>query len=184
MRPFPEIVLSLIMLLAAFGSRAQGVVWTGPALVFSNAPFSDWTQSGNQDRLTDQVWLTRSGVTRNTGGIFNALFESSYTQFTSPAGTEWALGSLNDYATLTYTNWAYCYGGPGVLSTLITSTNAVLHLINEDIYLSVRFTSFGSTGGGFVYERSTPVGTPEPAANFLLFSGAAALLCLRKILRS
>ena len=175
--------LSLGIVFAAAASRAQGIVWTGPTIVFSNAPYSDPTLAANQDRLTAQVWLTRSGSTRNTRGIFNALFEGGYTQFTSPAGTEWALGSLADYSTLTYTNWAYCFGGPTYLSSTITTTNAVLHLINDDIYLSVQFTFFGSSGGGFAYERSTPFIAPEPAANMLLFCGAASWLLSRKYFR-
>lgn len=177
------IFLILGILSAAFPSFAQGVIWSGPTITFSNAPNSDWTQPANQDRLTDQVWLTRSGANRNTSGIFNALFESGYTKFTSPAGTEWALGSLNDYATLTYTNWAFCFGGPGNLASTITSTNAVLHLINNDIYLAVQFTFYGSTGGGFSYERSTPIGTPEPAAKMIFLGGIALLLVSRKCWR-
>ena len=171
------------ILLAAISGRAQGVVWTGPMITFSNAPLSDWTQAANQDRLTSQVWLTRSGSTRSTRGIFNALFESGYTQFTSPAGTEWALGSLADYASLTYTDWADCFGGSGNLSSTITTTNAVLHLINENIFLSVRFTFYGSSGGGFAYERSSPVATPEPPVALLGCGGTAALLGWRRFFR-
>lgn len=171
------------MFLVAISGNAQGVVWTGPTITFSNAPYSDWTQPANQDRLTDQVWLTRSGSTVNTRGIFNALFESAYTQFTSPAGTEWAIGSLSNYNSLVYTDWADCYGGPGNLNSTITSTSAVLHLINEDIYLSVRFTFFGSSGGGFAYERSTPFAAPEPAVNLLLGGGTASLFLFRRKFR-
>jgi hypothetical protein len=35
--------------------------------------------------------------------------------------------------------------------------NAVLHLISDDIYLSVKFTAWGGSGtNGFAYTRSTP----------------------------
>ena len=176
-------LLFFTALFSAAAVRAQGIVWTGATTTFSNAPFSDSTQPANQDHLTPQVWLTRSGSGRNTRGIFNAAFESSYAQFTSPAGTEWALGSLANHAALIYTDWATAYGGPGALANNITSTNSVLHLINEDIYLSVRFTVFGSTGGGFVYERSTPVPAPEPGVNVILLSGTFLLLLTRRILR-
>ncbi len=177
------LLFSAAILFFASGVRAQGIVWTGATMIFSNAPFSDSTQPANQDQLTAQVWLTRSGAGRNTQGMFNAAFESGYTKFTSPAGTEWARGSLANYATLIYTDWADCYGGPGNLANNITSTNSVLHLINDDIYLSVQFTFFGSSGGGFTYERSTPAGTPEPAANFLLLAGTALLFFAKKFPR-
>jgi hypothetical protein len=54
--------------------------------------------------------------------------------------------------------------------------NAVLHLIPDDIYLSVRFTltSTGS-GGGFSYIRSTPLNVPEPSVASLLRGGSTVV---------
>ena len=50
---------------------------------------ADWTMEANQDRITDNVWLTRA----NTRGIFNIKTESNYTDNMSPADTEWAFGT-------------------------------------------------------------------------------------------
>ena len=164
---------------AAMSGFAQGVVWSGATITFSNAPGSDWTQPASQDHLTGDVWLTRT----TSRGLFNAAFEGGYTKFTSPAGTEWALGQLASYATLVYTDWATCYGGPGNLLGNITSTSAVLHLVNDDIYLAVTFTSFGGSGGGFTYTRSTPTAAPEPSANWILLGGTLFFLAAKKIRR-
>ena len=145
-------------------------------MTFSNAPGADWTQPANQDHLASDVWLTRLGTGNNLRGLFNAARENHYVSSLSPVGTEWALGSLANYATLTYADWATCFGGPGNLNSTIISTNAVLHLVNEDIYLSVRFTFFGSSGtGGFAYERSTPANVPEPSAKIIFAMGTPLL---------
>jgi hypothetical protein len=177
---FRRAIATISGIFFAAAVHAQGILWTGPTLTFSNAPGSDWTRPANQDHLAGDVWLTRSGASRNTQGMFNAALESGYAKFTSPAGTEWAVGSLANYATLVYTDWADCYGGPGNLGNNITSTNAVLHLINEDIYLSVRFTFFGSSGGGFAYQRSSPASVPEPAGKFILAAGTLLLFLARR----
>ena len=34
--------------------------------------------------------------------------------------------------------------------------NAVLHLLNSNIYIDIKFTSWGATGGAFSYVRSSP----------------------------
>src|SRR4051812_31524634 len=69
-------------------------VWTGPLFTF-NQPVADPTQATNQDRITPEVWLTR-GV---SGGLFNAVTETVATNI-SPADTEWAFGTLDNYASL------------------------------------------------------------------------------------
>ncbi|WP_431121134.1 putative metal-binding motif-containing protein [Flagellimonas flava] len=37
----------------------DGTIWNGPDVTFSKAPFADWTDPANQDKLTDNVILTR-----------------------------------------------------------------------------------------------------------------------------
>jgi len=87
--------------------------------------------------------------------MFNGVSETFYTHNVSPAGTAWAVGSLADYATLTYTDWETCGGGHPVLT--LPGQQLVVHLIAEDIYLSLKFTDLGGHGfGGFSYVRSTP----------------------------
>lgn len=162
-------------LLIAASAAAQGTVWNGSTITFSNAPGSDWTQPANADHLTDSVWLTRA----TSQGLFN-YFEGGFTSGLSPSGTEWALGNLANYASLSYTDWTTCFGGRGNLATTIISTNAVLHLISEDIYLSVKFTYWGGSGGGFAYTRSTPAAVPEPSAAMLLLAGLAGMSVWRR----
>src|SRR5471032_1064724 len=67
-------------------------VWNGPVTTY-NQPTSDPTQASNQDRITPDVWLTRA-VSK---GLFNAFSETNATTL-SPANTEWAFGTLSNYA--------------------------------------------------------------------------------------
>jgi hypothetical protein len=148
-------------------SRAQGtLVWDGPTITYTQ-PDTDPTLPADQDRLTAAVWLTRG----SSMGLFNAATETSYTHVLSPADTEWAYGELVDYSTLTYNNWETWNGAypPGMVGQ-----DAVLHLISDDIYLSIRFTSWGVRTGGFSYIRSTPSLVPEPATFPLLGLGVVA----------
>src|SRR5205085_969167 len=101
----------------------------------------------------------------------------------SPAGTTWAIGALADYATLTYTDWETAGGGNPVLN--LPGKDLVVHLVAEDIYLSLKFTSLGGHfSGGFSYDRSTPaaVNNPptvtitNPIENAVLSSSAAVTI--------
>ncbi len=133
-------------------------VWTGPPTTFTKAAGADPTLPANQDRITPNVWITRAGTT----GIYNAKSETSFTHGVSPAGTEWANGTTTNYASLTYQPWEPWTGGAGGGPPSTVGRAAVLHLISEDIYLDIKFTSWGSGalgGGAFAYERSTPTPT-------------------------
>ena len=71
---------------------AAPVVWTGPTISFSKVGSADPLLAANQDRLTDNVWITRGGAA--AGGIYNIApgMETEYDQvtFISPADTRWA----------------------------------------------------------------------------------------------
>lgn len=141
--------LCLVTLSAPFGSRAA-TVWNGPIITY-NQPAPDPTQAANRDQLTPNVSITRA----QDSGIFNGVTETFYSHNVSPADTEWAVGSLSDYTTLTYTSWEQAGGGNPVLN--LPGQQLVVHLISDDIYLSLKFTSLGGHGaGGFTYDRSTP----------------------------
>ena len=121
----------------------------GPLITYSQ-PSPDLTLAANQDRIAPDVWLTRAA----SKGLFNAYYETNATAL-SPTNTEWAFGTLDDYASLHYTNWLAWLNGQSPV-TLI-GQSAVVHLISDDTYLSVQFTLWGSNGsGGFAYQRSTP----------------------------
>jgi len=145
---------SALLWLVAPASMNAATIWNGPLISFTQAAAYP-APPGDRDQLTPGVSLTRAA----TAGLFNGVTETFYSKPASPAGTEWAVGALADYATLSYTTWEAAGGGNPVLN--LPGQQLVLHLISEDIYLSVQFTSLGGHGlGGFAYDRSTP-----PAAN-------------------
>ncbi len=125
------------------------IVWSGPVTSFVKANDADPNQAENQDRITDLVWITRG----NDGGqIYNAKSESNASKSTSPTGTRWAEGTLNQIDDLEFKNFRVAVGNP----KNVVGKNLVLHLVEDNIYLSVRFTSWAqSKNGGFAYERST-----------------------------
>ena len=146
-----------LLMTAGWSGWSQGViVWSGPVISFSHP---NGVGTSVQDRLTPGVWLTRD----LTQGLINSVTEAAYTHNFSPADTAWAYGSLTDYATLGFANWE-TWNGAKPLNTMIGQP-AVVHLISENIYLSLTFTSWGGpgAGGSYSYERSTPLTVPEPA---------------------
>jgi hypothetical protein len=168
----------LTVLFAATLPAQAAIIWNGPTISFSKAAFANPALPGNQDRLTSDVWLTRG----SSAGLYNAALETGFTSFSSPANTEWSYGTLANYASLTYTNWEGWFGGPppgggGPGSTV--GKDAVLHLISDDIYLSIKFTSFGSSGGAFSYNRSTPSVVPEASSVAILTAGLMIFLFRR-----
>ena len=69
----------------------------------------------------------------------------------SPEGTEWAMGTIEQVANLTFRNASQ--NKP----KNVVGKEMVLHLMEDNVYLSVKFTSWSSgKKGGFSYERSTP----------------------------
>lgn len=148
----------LIILVFSICTTYAQVEWTGAKTTFTKAPNADWNLESNQDRITSNVWITR----KNSQGIFNIAQETAYQQGAnvSPVDTEWAFGSISDdVGTLTFTSWDTAHGGNGGggPSGLI-GQDMVLHLITDDIYIDIKFLSWGMGGGGggsFSYERST-----------------------------
>ena len=171
--------LRMIAIAAAITTGVTGAgasqIWNGPALSFAEPSGADWTDPTNQDRITAAVWITRATFS----GLFNAASESFFTHHLSPADTEWAYGQLADYASLTYADWEDWFGGAiggGPRSTI--GKPAVLHLISDDIYLAVTFTSFGGNGGGFSYDRST-ASIPEPSSLAIVLLASGILFAAR-----
>ncbi|MBN2612353.1 MAG: choice-of-anchor D domain-containing protein, partial [Bacteroidales bacterium] len=114
---------------------------------FKKTDYADWRLAENQDRITDNVWITRA----NSQGIFNIFSESNYDN-SSPEGTEWAYGNSSDLDPEDYQEWrdAVFSNPPGMVGNVIS-----LHLIEEDIYYDVEFNSWteSANGGGFSYIR-------------------------------
>jgi hypothetical protein len=157
--------LLAVAVLAAY--QAGGVeIWNGPPINFTNVIGSAPTLPASQDRLTLNVWLTRGF----THGLYNAAVETGYTSL-SPVGTEWAYGTLPNYASLNYQTWVIWNGK---YPPSMVGQDAVLHLIPDDVFLAIRFTFWNVGAGGFSYTRSTPP-VPEPSAALLLLLGTAAM---------
>src|SRR5258705_1283930 len=167
-------ISSSVLWLLAISAQAA-TIGNGPTISFTKSDYANPLLAENQDRLTANVWITRG----SSQGLFNANTESRFTHSLSPAGTEWANGSLENYATLSYTDWNHWAKGVNPNPYATVGVQAVLHLIADDIYLSVQFTSWTggdpvggfSYGGGFSYLRSTPV--PEPQVNYAISGNTA-----------
>ena len=142
------IVASMVLISLSSSSHATPTIWNGPLTTFTQGSVYP-NPPTDRDQLTTSTALTR-GV---AAGIFNAVSEASFTKFVSPANTEWALGALSNYATLTYSDWTTTGGGHPVIN--YPGQQLVVHLISDDIYLSLKFTVLPS-GSGFTYDRSTP----------------------------
>ncbi len=123
-------------------------IWSGPDLTFTKLDDADPSLEENQDRLTDKVWLTRG----NDGGqIYNIVTETIYNQENSPVGTEWAQGTTLDIENLQFSSFRST-----IRPRQIVGRDLVLHLIEDDIYIDIRFTSWSTNrGGGFEYVRSS-----------------------------
>ena len=124
------------------------IIWSGPMVQFSKEDGSDSSQESNQDRITSNVWITRG----NGGQIFNIAKENSANKANSPAGTLWATGSIDNIDNLTFEPFRTAVGQPKA----VVGSDLVLYLVDDDIYLSVKFTSWSQgQKGGFAYERSS-----------------------------
>ncbi len=141
-------------LMVAAPLTQASTIWNGPTISFTHS-----TPTGNlTDQLTPGVILTRSS---SGGGLYNSATESGATSGISPADTKWAVGSLANFNTLTY---GACPLEQGNHPPSDVGTTYVVHLVAEDIYLSLTLTAWGGAGGvgdkSFSYTRSTPAVTP------------------------
>jgi hypothetical protein len=128
-------------------------LWTGPSIVWSKSPTTP-----SDTVLVGKVVLTRG----NAGVLFNTADGESAPGTDSPKGTEWAFGNLTNYQTLHYQSLNSMRNGD--LAALILNKPMVMHIIAEDIYVSVKFTAWGQNGAGTVsYTRSTPATSTPPS---------------------
>jgi hypothetical protein len=127
---------------------SSSTIWNGPLKSFTKTDGSNANEETNQDRLTAKVWITRGN---NGGQIYNAAQEDKSDKYKSPIGTEWAVGNINNLDKLIFYDFRIA-----IQPKNIVGKDLVLHLIEEDIYLSVKFKSWSQgQKGGFSYERST-----------------------------
>jgi hypothetical protein len=146
-------VLVLAAITLPLGHAATATLWTGPTTSFAKS-----AATPSDVIIAGKVVLTRGGrdVLYNT-----AAGETSAGQ-NSPADTEWAFGALTNYSKLSYQSLESLRNGN--LAARILNAPMVMHLVNEDVYLSVKFTQWARhlSGGGFAYTRSTPALSVSP----------------------
>jgi hypothetical protein len=133
---------------------------SGPLEDLTSAP---WTDTINQDILSDTVALTRDF----RESMFNALDPSNlYDKNYGPSGTEWAL--LPDGMTfqearcsLAFSSSFYYDFAQSNPSSIIGKPG-VLHLINEDVYYNIMFTSWTQNeGDDYFYSGDYKYGQPQ-----------------------
>jgi hypothetical protein len=168
-------ITALLLELSFVTAVAGQTVWTGFDVQFSKPLFADPNSPENQDRITDNVWITRG----TNQGLFNARLESGYAAV-SPADTEWATALLtanagetiaaSNWQDLTFDDWITAYGGMGTgsLPGNLLANNAVVHLITDDVYLDLRFTGWSGSGGSFSYARAAAIPEPTSATGSLI----------------
>ena len=128
---------------------SSSIIWNGSLITFEKSDDADPTAEANQDRLTSNVWITRGN---NGGQIYNIAKENTSNKNNSPIGTAWAIGTLDQIESLSFNKFRVAVGNPKD----VVGKDLVLHLIEDDIYLSVKFSSWSSgQKGGFAYSRST-----------------------------
>lgn len=124
---------------------------TADTVIFTKADSADWTLPENQDRITDNVWITR----KHNQSIFNISQEEGYSGSNgSPVGTLWADTTTSHADSVSYVNFVAMHGGNP--QSLIGDTIA-LYLPQNNLYFDVVFLSYSSSnsGGGFSYSRET-----------------------------
>jgi hypothetical protein len=148
-------ILAVALMTAASRLHAT-TIWNGPTITFVHSN----TNGNPGDQWTTGVIITRKNLTGKSGGLYNAVTETGATVGISPKDTKWAIGALSNYNKLTYGACPLDANNPA--SNI--GTTFVVHMTNEDIYLSLKLTSWGGQGGlgdkFFSYIRSTPSPTP------------------------
>jgi hypothetical protein len=145
--PLPRALLGLVLALTVIIARTTpaAILWTGANTNFTQSPTT----------LTDELIPGAVSLTRNYDmWLYNPDAGDTGPALGTPTDTEWAFGLLTNYVGLSYATFDSYRNG--YLSGLLVGNPMVVHLINEDIYLSLTFSNWPSKGGFFAYTRSTP----------------------------
>jgi hypothetical protein len=150
----------LIELASPQPARAD-TVWTGYTKSFIKPNDADPLLPQWQDHITGNVALSRPVF---GGGLINVLLETDDNRPVSPLGTEWAYDFNNPGKTIAATNWQNLSFSPWVDSfggntaggpAGVVGKPAVLHLIEDDVYLDFKLTAWTiRAGGGVSYLRA------------------------------
>ena len=122
---------------------------SGETIFFTKLDSADWTLIENQDRITNDIWITR----KHNQSIFNIAQENGYSGSNgSPIGTLWANNKSSDAALNDYVSFVQMHGSNP--QSIINDTVS-LFIPSSDQYFDIVFFSFsgGNSGGGFSYIR-------------------------------
>lgn len=180
MKMNPALRTSAFLLKIFAVAALSGLATVARGSTFWNGSSISFTQ--NVDGASDVLATGAVALSRGINGpLFNSVTEGGVGTV-SPADTTWAVGSPSMIGNLSaatiptpssflplttlraqHANFdfqAYLLNGNGSGGPI----TFVVHLVNEDIYLTLTFTSWGRFfSGGFSYNRSTPSGvTPPP----------------------
>lgn len=122
----------------------EPVIWSGDKITFYKQDLEA------ADQLTSNVILVRG----SSGGLFNSVNELENSSI-SPVGTRWANGKTSDNLNeLTFDSFRVSVGQGNQGNKPPIETDLVLHLVNDNIYLDIKFLTW-EQGGNYSYERST-----------------------------
>ena len=130
MKPFYLLTLTSICLLYLEDLTAQ-TIWTGPDVTFAKAANADWALEANQDRITNDVWITR----QDRGPIYN------FKWWQDTFGTDATFGDLS------FNFWNNEFGGP--VNQIFTATGGpkgVRWCIIDDTGATVDWSGFSFYG--------------------------------------
>lgn len=132
-----------------------GTLWTGPNISFSHTGPS----TNGADTIVPGVALTRN----NNNVLINIAAHEKTAGTSSPADTLWGFGSLPN-TNVTYHTMESLRTGD--LQAVILNQPMILHLLNEDIYIGIKFTTWAQFhNGSFAYTRSTPPPPSNPTVS-------------------
>jgi hypothetical protein len=157
-------VMLAVGVLAAIQGHAA-TVWTGPNLNYTKSA------STPADTIVPGKVVLKRG---SSEVLFNTAAGETFAGLNSPADTEWAFGTINNFASLAYQSMGSLRTtAGGNLAAKILNQNMVVHLVNEDIYFSIKFTTWGRFGSGTVaYTRSTAATVTPPSPTVSITSPA------------
>ena len=120
--------------------EARAIVPGAEPVFFEKENFTDFEDPMWQDRISDNVWITR----RDQRGIFNAATESEY-NFNSPEGTLWYDGPTGETS-----RWDYDEGIRNAFGSLGNLPGNTLSMYVEETeeFHDVTFHSWTSGGAG------------------------------------
>ncbi len=120
----------------------------GQMVEFVKANYADWTLEANQDRITDNVWVTR----KDNQAIFNIAQENGYST-DSPKDTKWSYGNTASLSESDYESWVDAIDSD---PQSMIGKDMSMHLVTDNMYFDLVFDSYagGNIGGGFSYTRN------------------------------